>query len=243
MSAGPTLRVLVTRPQADAEETARLLVAQNIEAVIAPLIEIDDIPGATVDLAAVQAILVTSANGARALARATPVRDVPIYAVGDASARTATECGFTDVTSASGDVGALAALVRMKLDPLAGALVHVTGSAVAGDLGAELASFQFVVRRSQLYRSRTVDALPETARQALAEQSLDAALFYSPRTAAHFADLVTQAGLQATCQSLVACCLSAAVAAAAGALPFAERRVAETPDQAALFDVLAKKND
>jgi uroporphyrinogen-III synthase len=236
------MRVLLTRPRPDAEETARLLVAQGIEAVIAPLIDISDISGATVDLAAVQAILVTSANGVRALSRAMQERDLPIYTVGDASARVAADCGFTDVTSAGGDVSALAALVRMKLDPLAGALVHVSGSAIAGDLGAELASIQYVVRRSQLYQSRIVDTLPETARNALTEGSIDAALFYSPRTASQFAKLVAAAGLQEHCRQVVACCLSPAVAETLAALTFAEIRIAEAPDQDHLLAVLSDNN-
>ena len=242
MTGGASLRVLLTRPRPDAEDTAQLLAVQGIEAVIAPLIDISDIPGATVDLAAVQAILVTSANGVRALSRVTQERDVPVYTVGDASARAAADCGFTGVTSAGGDVGALAALVRMKLDPLAGALVHVTGSAVAGDLGAELASIQFVVRRSQLYRSQIVDTLPEAARNALTDGSIDAALFYSPRTASQFVKLVVEAGLQQNCQQLVACCLSPAVAEALTALTFAEIRIAEAPTQDFLFGVLAGDN-
>ncbi len=241
MSAAPPVRVLLTRPRADAEESARLLGERGIETVIAPLIEISDIPGAAVDLAAVQAILATSANGVRALARATPERDLPVYTVGDASARVAGACGFTDVTSAQGDVGSLAALVRMRLDPLAGALVHVAGSAVAGDLAAELASFQYVVRRSVLYRAEPVGALPEAARRALAEDQVDWVLFYSPRTAAHFAELVTAAGLERQCARLVAGCLSATVGSAAATLPFADIRVAESPDQDALFALLDDK--
>lgn len=236
------MRVLLTRPRQDGEDTARLLAAQGIEAVIAPLIDISDIPGATVDLAAVQAILVTSANGVRALSRATQGRDLPVYTVGDASAQTAADCGFTDVTSAGGDVGALAAVARMKLDPLAGALVHVTGSTVAGDLAAELASFQYVVRRCQLYRAQTVETLPEAARRALNEGGIDAALFYSPRTAAHFAKLVAAAGLEQDCRRLVACCLSTAVAKALTALTFAEIRIAEVPNQNSLFAVLVGDN-
>jgi len=241
VTGGALRRVLVTRPRPDAEETARLLAGQGIDAVIAPLIEIADIPGASVDLTAVQAILVTSANGVRALARATPERDLPVYTVGDASARAAAGCGFTDVTSAQGDVGALARLVRLELDPLAGALLHVTGSAIAGDLGAELASIQFVVRRSQLYRSQTVDTLPEPANRALSERSVDAVLFYSPRTAAQFAKLVTVAGLQEQCRPLAAVCLSEAVASAVAALPFADVRTAAAPEQDALFAVLTGK--
>ena len=46
-------------------------------------------------LAACQAILVTSANGARALAEATEQRSKPIFAVGDTTAATAEGLGFT----------------------------------------------------------------------------------------------------------------------------------------------------
>ena len=236
------MRVLLTRPQHDSEQTAQRLAAHGIDSLIAPLIEITDIPGAVVDLRAVQAILVTSANGARAVARALPERDVPLFTVGDASAQVARDCGFSNVTSARGDVGALAALVRMKVDPLAGALVHVTGSAVAGDLAAELASFQYAIRRCQLYRSRTVETLPAAARQALAAGSLDAALFYSPRTAGHFAALVTAAGLAAACTTITAVCLSATVADALADLSFAAVRVAAAPDQDAIIDAALALN-
>jgi len=238
----PSMRVLLTRPRPDAEETARFLAGQNIEAVIAPLIDIGNIAGAAPDLEGVQAVLVTSANGARALARGTANRDVALFAVGAASAEAAAQSGFSEVVSAGGDVAALAALVRDRLDPAAGALLHVTGSAVAGDLAGDLAKHGFAVRSSQLYRSQTVDTLPEEARHALNEGTIDAALFYSPRTAAHFAKLVAAAGLEQNCRQLVACCLGAAVAEALAALPFAQVRIAATPDQDALFAVLSGGN-
>jgi len=232
------MRVLLTRPRADAVATARLLAAQNIEAVIAPLIEVSDIDGVTLDLENVQCVLFTSANGVRAFARATTRRDLPVFAVGDASAQAAAQSGFSEVTSAGGDVGSLAALVRDRLDPAAGALLHAAGSAVAGDLAGDLANHSFVVQRIQLYRSQTVDKLPAEVHRVLEEQAVDAALFYSPRTAAHFATLVAAAKLQSSCRQIIAGCLSAAVAEAAAALPFAEIRIAATPDQNALFDVL-----
>jgi uroporphyrinogen-III synthase len=235
------MRVLLTRPRADAEVTARLLAQRNIEAVIAPVIDISDISDVTLDLAGVQAVLFTSANGVRAFARAAARRDIPVFAVGDASAEAAAEYGFPQVTSAGGDVAALAALVGERLDPAAGALLHAAGSAVASDLAGDLANHGFVVRRAQLYRAQTVDRLPVNAHRALEEGAVDAALFYSPRTAAHFAALVAAAGLQSSCRQIIAGCLSAAVGEAAATLPFADIRVAKTPDQAALFDVLAPK--
>ena len=118
------MRVLITRPRLDGEETARHLAELDIQSVIAPLIEISDIARAAQDLErdleGVQAVLVTSANGARAFARATMQRTIPVFAVGDASAAAATQSGFSQVTSANGDVAALAALVRDRLSPLDG---------------------------------------------------------------------------------------------------------------------------
>ncbi|NKB48061.1 MAG: uroporphyrinogen-III synthase [Alphaproteobacteria bacterium] len=236
------MRVLLTRPRPDSEETARLLAAQNIETVIAPLIEISDIPGAAPDLEDVQALLVTSANGARALARATARRDLPLFAVGDASAAAAAESGFSKVTSANGDVAALAAVVRDQLSPENGALFHAAGSVVAGDLAGDLTAAGFEVRRAQLYSAQTAGRLPEVARRALNDSAVDAALFYSPRTAAQFAKLVESAGLAANCQHLIAVCLSATVAETLTSLPFYGVRVAATANQAALFAALTRDN-
>jgi uroporphyrinogen-III synthase len=241
VTGAPALRVLLTRPRHDGEETARLLAKHNIETVMAPLIDISEIAGATLDLAGVQAVLVTSANGARALAHTTANRDFPVFAVGDASAAAARDNGFARVTSANGDVAALATLVRQRRTPQDGALVHAAGSAVAGDLAGALESHGFEVRRSQLYRAQAVDTLPEAARSALSDGIIDAALFYSPRTAALFAKLVVAAGVQSNCRRIIAGCLSPAVAEAAAALPFAEIRTAQTPDQAALIAVLMDK--
>ena len=242
MNGKPRMRVLLTRPRADAEATAEFLAAQHIEAVIVPLIEISDIAGAVPDLAGVQALLVTSANGARALARAATPRDIPVFAVGDASAEAALQAGFSDINSASGDVAALAALVQSRLKPTAGALFHAAGSAIAGDLAAELAEHDFTVHRSQLYRAQTVATLPEAAHRALKDGTVDAALFYSPRTAAHFVHLIVEAGLESQCRRLIAGCLSAAVAEALEGLVFAETRIPATPNQTALIAVLTGKN-
>ena len=105
------MRVLVTRPRPDGEETARQLTARGHEPVLAPLLEIVPETGAAIDLSGVQAVLVTSANGSRALAAATDRRDVPVFAVGSSTAAVAEAAGFKDVASAAGDVAALAALV------------------------------------------------------------------------------------------------------------------------------------
>src|SRR5580692_2010454 len=171
------MRVLITRPEREAAALAQVLVARGHQVVIAPLFGLQILhPPAdfAATLAACQAVLITSANGARALAEASEQRSKPIFAVGDTTAATAEGLGFTAVTSASGDAAALGALVRERLDPAAGPLVHVCGIDVAGDPAPE----GFEVRRFALYEAREADALPASAEAALRARALDAITFF-----------------------------------------------------------------
>ena len=186
-----------------------------------------------------QAVLLTSANGARALARATRRRDLPVLAIGDATARAAQAAGFQRVVSAGGDVGDLARLAAARCTPAAGALLHVSGREAAGDLAGRLAEAGFEVRRAVLYRAEPAAALSPGLCAQLAAGGIDAALFLSPRTARSFVTLVEPATLGASCRRIVALCLSPAVADALSAVSWQSVRVAAAPTQAALLDALA----
>jgi uroporphyrinogen-III synthase len=233
------MRVLITRPREDAEALATALRAEGVESVIAPLLAIRAAAGVALDLAGVQAVLFTSANGVRAFARRTEARDLPVFAVGDATARAARAAGFARVESASGAVDDLAALVRARLDPEQGALLHGAGADVAGDLAGALAAAGFDVRRVVLYRAAKARRLPEAAARALAEGALDAVLFFSPRTAATFVSLARQAGVAPALVRLDALCLSEAVAAAARSVAWRAVAVAARPDQPALLQLVS----
>src|SRR5882757_8597644 len=93
-------RALVTRPRAEAAALAEALAARGIEAIVEPLLDIHYRDEPAPDLAGVQAVLCTSANGVRALARLSRGRKVPIFAVGEATAARAREEGFARVESA-----------------------------------------------------------------------------------------------------------------------------------------------
>lgn len=237
------LRILVTRPEPDASAFARELTAVGAEAVIAPLLEISFSEGRdpdfVPDLEGVQALLFTSANGVRALAKLGAVPGLPVLAVGDATAQAAKEAGFGDVASADGDVDDLARLVGERLDPAAGPLVHVAGSAVAGDLSGALTAVGFTVRREVLYAVEMAKNLPAAAADALRNGSVDGVAMFSPRTGAAFVSLVQQAGLETTCAKLTAYCLSANVKAAVRDLPWGAVRVAARPETAALVDAIS----
>jgi uroporphyrinogen-III synthase len=232
------LRALVTRPRREAEPLAARLAERGIEAVIEPMMTIVDRPAALPDLAGVQAILCTSANGVQALARACGERSVPIFAVGDATARAAGDAGFAGVESAGGDVYDLARLVAAQLRPGDGRLLHVAGSEVAGDLAGRLGVAGFAVERAVLYETRAVDALSPEAARLIDDDAINLALFFSPRTAAIFMRLAETANVAGGLGATTALSISAAADAALGDLPFRERLIAAAPTQAALLTLV-----
>ena len=228
------IRALVTRPAEDAVEIARALEARGIAVLIEPLLTIRPKEGAAVDLTGVQALLFTSANGARAFAKVSQVRDVPAFAVGDGTAETLRGLGFADVESAGGSVQDLERLARIRLDPAKGKLLHPAGTSVAGDLAARLAEGGYQVERVALYDAEPAPELSEAARDELAAGRIDWVLVFSPRTAAAFASVIEHAGLREATRKMTLVALSEAAAKAAS-LPFAHIAVAAGPTQAALL--------
>jgi uroporphyrinogen-III synthase len=233
------MRLLVTRPREDADALAEALRALGAEPVLAPVMTIEPARDVQIDLTGVQALLFTSANGVRAFAAASNVRDLPVLAVGDATARAAKEAGFAKIDSAGGDTNDLATLAARNLDPKAGALLHPAGRDVAGPLKEMLETKGFEVRRQTFYRAAFARTLPAQARRAIGEGSIDGVLFFSPRTARSFVTLLREAALSDALQDAYAYCLSAAVAEIARDVQWKNVRVAAKPTQAALLDLIA----
>jgi len=234
------MRILVTRPQEDAEATAELLAERRHEAIIAPLLEVKFREGDDISLDGIQAVLITSANGARALAARTSRRDVQILAVGPHSAECAHDAGFTDVEHASGDATALADFVSAQYAPADGALFHAAGADTTGYLVERLATHGFTVKSVVLYDAIAVSALPEVARTALEQHSVDAVLIFSPRSARIFVECIKKAGLEEACRAVRAFCISQAAADALGTLAFQDVRVAAHPNQEELLELLRR---
>lgn len=238
--------VLITRPADDATGLLNALDARGYDGLVEPMLSIAPIEGARVDLDGCQAILFTSANGVRALAALTDRRDLPVVAVGPASAREARAVGFDAITTAGGDVSALAQCVRETLEPADGALFHAAGSVTAGDLAGLLAAEGYTLRRVPLYRAEPTESLSEACRAALDENRLAAVTFFSPRTGGVFVRLLVNEGRASRARTVSAVCLSPAVAEkVTGAdqdldtnLVWADIRVARTPDTDALMIAL-----
>ncbi len=232
------MRILVTRPEPDASRQADQLAARGHQPVRAPLLLIEPVAGVPLPLEGAQALLVTSRNALNALATHRQLAEalaLPLFAVGEATARAAQGLGFADVTAGPGTGEALARSVSAELQPGQGPLVHLAGETLAFDLKAALASQGFVVRQPVLYRAIAANEFPPDALSLLKAGEIDGAILMSPRTARIFADLLARQDAVTQARSVVCYCLSEAVAEAVKPLGCA-LRVAATPREQ---DVLA----
>jgi uroporphyrinogen-III synthase len=221
------VRILVTRPLPDGEAIARRLAAMGHQALLAPLLTVKFLEGPPLNLASVQAVLVTSANGVRALARRTSERGIAMYAVGPQTAEAAHQEGFLHVRNADGDALALAEAVSNSANPGAGTLLHAAGEDSGHALCEALAASGFTTSREILYRIEKASQLPAEAARALRKGEVDAALFAE---CAARDDLSTE--------RLAAICISANTADSLKGMAFSEVRIAAAPNQDALLACL-----
>jgi len=234
------VRLLVTRPEPDAERTAAALRARGHEVVIAPLLRIEAVADAEIGSGPWAAILVTSANAAPAIVqhkRFAELRSLPAFAVGERSAQAMRTAGFADVTSADGKVGDLARLIAQRTKPGA-PLLYLAGANRSGDLAGDLAAHGFIVRTTLIYRAVAVAVLPRAAADALAG-GIDGVLHFSRRSAEAFLVATHGASLHDDAvKKPVHFCLSAQVAEPLAQAGAADIRIAPRPVEAAMIELI-----
>jgi uroporphyrinogen-III synthase len=233
------MRLLVTRPEPDNERTAAALHALGHEVMLAPLLHIEAVPNADLGLSPWAAILITSANGARALARH-PRRGeliaLPVLVVGRNSADAARAAGFADVASADGDAGDLA---RLAAERFAGAhlpLLYLAGE----DRTGELTVPGLTVRTVVVYRATQAERLPPETLAALAQGRIDGVLHFSRRSVESYLDCgrdVIGPALRPTHY-----CLSARAAEPLQRAGAASIVVTPRPDEASLLALVTPKS-
>lgn len=231
------MRVVVTRPQTDAERTASALRKRGHEVLVAPLMRVEPIAA---DLSgAWRAVVITSANAPGAIA-ADPagkaLRALPLFAVGARSAAAARAAGFADVTSADGDLHALVQLIAERRVP--SPLLYLAGENRAADLVAALAAHGVKSEMRIVYRAVTAP-FPAELIEALTAGEIEAVLHYSRRSAENYVAGARAAGAAAAALRPRQVCLAASAAAPLVAAGAAAVAIAPHPDEAALFELLA----
>lgn len=229
------MRILVTRPEADAAALKLPLEGMGHRVSLAPMMTISFEAAEPIDLYGCTALIATSRNGLRGLehqlAKLTPdIFKVPLYAVGPGTASLAKTLGFHKIIEGPAAAADLVPLLVRDLDPSKVILVQLAGDTLAFDLNEALTPLGFSLRQPVVYRSVPVSELPLEVAQDLAEGRLDAVVLMSPRTAQTFVNLVTQRGLLQQARKTSYICLSAAVSSQLDALHPVRTEVALKPN-------------
>lgn len=233
------MHILLTRPEADADELGRRLESAGHEVSRAPLIAIEHVAEVALDLEGVQALVVTSRNALRALKGSKDLAAasrLPLFTVGPATTAEARTLGFAEIHEGHGAARSLVPLIVAGANPSRGTVLHVCGDHVAFDLRSALAARGLAVRNQVVYRSRAASELPHEVVAAVRRGSLDAVILMSPRTARIWAGLVDKAQIGPEARKLRLVCLSEAVAAGLGGHSHGKVSIAR---QANLQEILA----
>jgi uroporphyrinogen-III synthase len=237
------MRLIVTRPEPDANRTAQALRALGHEAIVSPVLDISADLRAALPKEEVQAVLVTSSNAVRALSahpEAKRLAGARLFAVGDRTALEAKRAGFARARSAGGDVDALAGVIAAELDPASGPLLYAAGDVQAGDLAGRLEGSGFRVQTAILYQARVRTRLAPAAAEALRGGSVDGVLVFSRRSAMAFASVLRADGLAPLAPHVICFCISQAAAEPLAAVTAGPIRVAARPDQLSLFALMER---
>ena len=209
---------IITRPEEDARRFLQAARKAGARAIAMPVIGIHFLDDAAIPQWRWQAVAITSANGARAIARradAARLTRALAVTVGPASTRAALQAGFLHVLQAArNDVQGVIEVIIARLKPVDGPLLYASGAVTRGDLQGALEEAGFEVARAVLYEARPAAALNEEARRALAGERPGTVALYSPRSARIWARLVKEAGLAQRAARWRHACLSQNVAMA-----------------------------
>lgn len=206
------MHFLVTRPQPGADASAARLRANGHDVDVLPLLATEPVRWSATRP---EAIMLTSAAAARLAGACWP--DVPVFAVGDATAAAATAAGYRDVRDGGGTAQSLVDKVAMAGF---GSILHLAGA----DRTEVVVPASLTINVAIVYAARLlpIEHVPR----------VDWVLLYSSRTAFHFVSECKR--LQVSTGSLQIGVLSPAIAAAAGS-GWREIVIAAQPNEAALL--------
>jgi uroporphyrinogen-III synthase len=245
------MRVLVTRPEPDAERTASRLRAMGHEAVRLPLFELK-VTADPEQLPPSAAIIGIVATSARAFAlfggRALPpgYAQVPVHAVGPVTARAARRAGFQAIHAGVGGardlIGSLAEPTDDSPAPCYGGVTHwlyLAGRPRKPLIEEAFAAAGKPLLVTECYQMMEISYSTDYEFLRLLSPLPDVILLYSANAAARLIELITAKNLGNSLDSVRLACLSPEILAE---LPIALRSravAAERPDEDSLLASLA----
>ena len=186
--------ILITRPQPEASATARQVAAANGRPLLAPVLVIQPprdsgpLQTALARLTGYDAVVITSANGARSLIKNIPRGGPvpPLFAVGGKTARVLSEHGWKPQVPAAAEGGVALARAILAGDHAGQRFLFLRAEKGRAELAAMLRDQGRQVDVVTAYRADAAPVLPGDVVQGLEAGTVDAVTFFSGRTVAVF---------------------------------------------------------
>ena len=211
-------KILLTRPQQDAEPLAKKLQQQGYQPMILPMMEVEFLPEIALPVDNIDALIFTSANGVRALMHQLQYQPqyrqqilaTPCYAVGAKTASTAKSYGFDKIAIAGGDANKLYQLIIDTNAHASQRFYHVAADNHPHALVERLKQAGLNATRQSFYKTLALQRLPADFTDIFPQ--INAVMLFSVRTAEIFLELLYNQTLQKEIKyTIKLVCLSNAV--------------------------------
>lgn len=231
--------VLVTRPEADAEETAAELKKRGYDVICDSILSINPQIWAEPDWQKIDGIIITSKNALAGFAGHMIPKHTMFSIVGERTSQALRKAGFVHVTGTVERSDDLPPLIRLQHKPGDGALLHLTARHTHNQFYASLQADGYVITPVVVYEAAAAAAFQPETIAALRSGAIQAVTFYSARSAEIFHDLARKSGMTGKLKSVQAVCLSRAIADSCDATLWQKLFVAERPTQQHMLECLA----
>ena len=225
--------ILVTRPLDLSNQTASKLREMGHKVIIHPLLEIKQRHDFMVPYSADNVFIITSQNSISAILKIQKDcydLSIPIYVVGDRTARVLQQNGFKNIYSAAGTAIELIRLIKNQV-PKTKKLIYISGSHVAGNIFSELSEDGYDIEQAIVYDSVFVDDIPHHIMQGITH-----IMFFSCRTAQSFLRIYNQNKYKLS--DIKALCISKNVAEVIVDCDWEEIIISSQPSEKFMLDLL-----
>jgi uroporphyrinogen-III synthase len=234
--------ILVTRPEDESEALCKKLSHIGLKPLSAPLMKITNIPNIEDSLKSslkikVQAIILTSSNAVRYLSNIIDnIKNLKTIAVGNKTAATAKQYGFTDVINVNGNALKLTDYIIENYEPKQGSILYLSAQEIAYDIEKRLSDVGFQIKRIAVYRAVKMDKFSDEIINNFNTKTIGSVLLFSKRTAEIFVNLIEKYNLKNTVNEVVAFVLSSNIASEVRKLDLKDIIVAPQPNEEALLE-------
>ncbi|MEZ5692157.1 MAG: uroporphyrinogen-III synthase [Rickettsiales bacterium] len=208
--------ILITRPKGDESLLKDELTRRNYKIIHEPLTEIILKHDSRMEVEHFlfkdpNAVLITSSHGAKSLSLLTDIRDMFLLCVGDNTANTAKQLGFSNVTATGENVDHMIDYVMDCYDENS-EFLYISGEHTSADLENIFSVRGMSVKRIITYEAVAVDEISDTTKEQLKRGNINVVTFFSKRAAEIFLTLIEKNELSAILRETDAFCLSENIA-------------------------------